>query len=300
MRKIKVIKLNDNTRRIVSVDNPKSHKINKIHKIDVPAPRVPIKQPKKVSNVANIKPIKINQARIVKPIKNKSINIVKDKKHDQKILNIKNCGVGKILVMVACGPSVSEIDITKLVNNDSIHIMVINKPIMKINPEYWAFCDNSQYVRNKDVFNSYGKLTITSSSVRAQKQNQIIIRPVHGEGIKRDLRDGYVIGRSSVYANIQVALWMNYDKIFIFGVDMCEVNGKLHHYGVNPDVSQAERIKRFGYEEYHYNIMSEKMPEDLRNKIYFCSSYNKRKFVDKFNKLDHKLAIEEILKNVQK
>lgn len=297
MRKIKVIKLDNNIKRIISLNNPNNNKVNKII---VPVRNTQIKAIKP-SPVNYRKPIKTNQVKILKPTPSRIVKTSNNNhKYDEKINNIKDCGVGKILIMLACGPSVNEIDITKLLNHDLIHIMVINKPIPSINPEYWAFCDNSQYTKNKDVFNSYGKLTITSSSVRASKINHIMIKPIHSEGIKRDLKEGYVIGRSSVYANIQVALWMNYDKIFIFGIDMCEVNGKLHHshYGINTDVSHDVRIKRFNDEEYHYNIMSEKMPEDLRKKIYFCSSYNTRKFVDKFNRLDHKVAVEEIIKNI--
>jgi hypothetical protein len=41
--------------------------------------------------------------------------------------------------------------------------------------------------------------------------------------------------------------------------------------------------------------MASKLPDSIRNKFYFCSSYNPWPFVNMFNKLDHKEAIDKIL-----
>jgi len=230
---------------------------------------------------------------------NKKIVRLKGPKRDVnygKIANLRNSGKDRILVMIACGPSVSENDFSPLKNVEPIDIMVINKPLESVwPPKYWAFCDNSQYKRNKDVFNQYGGTLINSNAVQGRKNNQIIVRAKATTGISRNLHDGYVIGRSSVYANIQTALWMNYDKIFIFGVDMCEVNGKMHHYGVNPDVEKNKRLERFKIEAENYKIMATKMPDQTREKIYFCSSYNPFDFTKKFNRMGHKEGFEYLL-----
>jgi len=219
--------------------------------------------------------------------------------YDRKINDLKDVGRGRILVMVACGPSINEIDIKKFDKVKNLDIMVINKPILEINPKYWAFCDHSQYHRNKDVWYSYGELTITSNNVRATKPNQVTIHAHQGKGIKRNLTEGYIIGRSSVYANMQTAIWMNYDKVYIFGVDMCEVDGKLHHYGVNPDVPEERRKERFQFEASHYDRMVQVLPDEIKEKIFFCSRYNPYKFVERFNKLDHVLALDIILKEAE-
>jgi hypothetical protein len=176
--------------------------------------------------------------------------------------------------------------------------MVINKPLKSVwPPKFWAFCDHSQYLRNKDIFHSYNGIIINSNGIKARKSNQIIVKAKHSTGVTKNIHEGYVIGRSSVHANIQVALWMNYEKIFIFGVDMCSVNGKLHHYGINPDVDQDKRKKKFEVEANYYNIMAQSLPEKTRKKIYFCSSYNNWPFVHKFNKLNHLAALKEVLKH---
>jgi hypothetical protein len=215
-----------------------------------------------------------------------------------RLMSLKNSGTGQILVMIACGPSANEVDFSPLKNGKNIRTMVINKPISYIWPtDYWAFCDQSQYERNKLEFESYNGLLINSIGVRARRSNQILIKAIQGQGFNIDITNGYYIGRSSVYANMQTALFMNFDKIFIFGIDMCAVNGKTHHYGngFNPDVDTEIRIQRFTYEANHYNHAATILSEEMRKKFYFCSSYNPFSFVEKFNKWDHKDAIQKIL-----
>jgi len=215
----------------------------------------------------------------------------------KKISGLRNIGKNRILVMIACGPSILEIDFKPLKKNDLIDIMVINKPVPSVwPPKFWAFCDHSQYERNRGQFKGFPNTIINSSAVRARHPNQVIIPAKHVTGVSRNLISGYVIGRSSVYANMQTALWMNYDKVFIFGVDMCAVNGKLHHYGTNPDVSENKRLERFKIEANNYLTMAKNLPDEIRKKFYFCSSYNPWSFTDKFNKWDHKKSIEKILK----
>lgn len=59
---------------------------------------------------------------------------------------------------------------------------------------------------------------------------------------------------------------------------------------VEPD----KRATRFKYEADHYSKMAVMMPEHLRKRFYFCSSYNEYPFVNEFNKLDHKKSVEFI------
>jgi hypothetical protein len=227
-------------------------------------------------------------------IRNKT-KIVKDANF-HKISDLRNCGLNRILVMIACGPSVSDIDFTPLIGDSNVDIMVINKPFKQVWPsKYWAFCDQSQYERNKDAFNKYNGTLINSSAVRATRPNQIRVTAKHGTGVSRNLTEGYVIGRSSVYANLQAAIWMNFNKIFVFGVDMCKVGDKLHHYGTNPDVPPSKRLERFKTEAQNYEIMAKALSDEIRSKIYFCSSHNPWKFVDKFNKWNHEDAVERII-----
>ena len=220
--------------------------------------------------------------------------------HITKIRALHNIGIGKVLIMVACGPSINEIDLTLLKGIPNIDIMSINKPDKRIWPTtYWAFCDLSQYNRNKDLWDSYDGMVVNSSSIKVAHKNQVLIKNRSGQGFSKDLTSGFFIGRSTTYANLQTALWMGY-TVFVFGIDMCAVNGKLHHYGVNPDVQEANRLERFKKEAEHYQFAGMTLPEHDRKKIYFCSSYNPWSFTKLFNHLDHKEAIPFILDFVQK
>jgi len=216
-----------------------------------------------------------------------------------KIEALKDIGTGRILVMIAAGPSVTEVDLTPLKQLEKVDMMCINKPYMPVWPtKYWAFCDHTQYNRNKEYWEGYKGIIINSPNVSARKSNQIIIRSKHGKGFSRNLIDGFYIGRSTTYANLQTAHYMNYDKIFIFGIDMTEVGGKLHHYGVNPDVDPNNRKQRFSAEADHYSHAAKLLPEEYRKRYYFCSSYNPWNFVKEFNHLDHKTAVDFIMKSI--
>lgn len=295
-------------KRIIPVVRQIDVKNNKIKRVLPTVPRIKphealnsnlkkqqiVRQP--VKTVQNNNPRLINY--VGKTTQKAVDNFTKDANYN-KLLSIRGVGKGNILVMIACGPSVNEVDFTPLKTAKNVKIMVINKPVDSIWPaDYWAFCDHSQYERNKLAFDNYNGIIINSVGVRARKHNQILIKAKQGRGFNADISTGYFIGRSSVYANMQTSLFMNFDKIFIFGIDMCAVGGKTHHYGdgSNPDVETKIRIQRFAYEAEHYMNAANIMSADDKKKFYFCSSYNPWPFVDKFNKLDHKIAIDEILK----
>jgi hypothetical protein len=215
---------------------------------------------------------------------------------DVRVQKLKDIGLGRILVMIAPGPSILEADLAKLKDHPYIDIMCINKPQTAVWPsKFWGFCDHTQYTRNEETWNNYEGMILNSPNVTARKANQVIIKTKQGKGFSKDLSTGYYIGRSSTYANMQAAYYMNYEIIYIFGLDMTEVNGKLHSYGVNPDVSPENRKSRFAAEAEHYLFAGQNLPEDIRKKFIICSSYNPYSFVDYFGRLDQKTAVDTIL-----
>lgn len=217
----------------------------------------------------------------------------------ERIKTIKDIGINRILIIIAAGPSVNEIDLTPLKDKEPIDLMCINKPYRSVWPtKFWAFCDHTQYIRNQEDWNTYQGLIINSPNVTIRKSspNQIVIKAKAGKGFSKDLTTGYHIGRSSTYANMQTAIYMNYSKIYIFGLDMCEVNGVLYHYGANPDVAPENRKPRFAAEAESYMWAAQNLPDEIKNRFIFCSNYNTWKFIDHFPKLDHIIAVSEILK----
>ena len=303
-------------KRIIPVVRQMGVQAVKIKRVQSPIPKVNIskqaqeialkasllqksRQVQPIRSVPQIKVVQHNSRSIkyINKLNTQSNSVIKDANYN-KILGMKGFGTGQILVMIACGPSANEVDFSPLKNVKNIKLMIINKPIDYIWPvDFWAFCDHSQYERNKQAFEGFSGMLINSTGVRSRKPNQLLIKAIQGKGFNRDITNGYYIGRSSVYANMQTALFMNFDKVFIFGIDMCAVDGKTHHYGngFNPDVAPDLRIQRFSFEADHYNNAANILPEDIRKKFYFCSSYNSWPFVEKFNKWDHKGAVKRIL-----
>lgn len=217
--------------------------------------------------------------------------------YKDSINKLRCIGNNRILVIIACGPSILSIDVNKLSNIDNVDIMCINKPDSRIWPsKYWLFCDQSQYSRNKELWDTYHGTIINASSVRIRHKQQVLIKSLSGRGFSRDIGKGFYIGRSSTYAAMQVALWMNYHTVYILGVDMCAVNGKLHYYGQNPDVTNESRVQRFDREAENYMYAGNSvLKSDERNRFIFCSSYNKYKFVDHFQRLHEKDVVSTIL-----
>jgi len=216
-----------------------------------------------------------------------------------KIKELRGKGKGKKLVIVANGPSISEIEnIHLLKNKENIDTLTINTPVEKLWPTtHWAFFDRSQIRRHKSRWDSYNGVIFNSSSIKEQKETSIQFKNIGGPGFSKDITKGIHIGRSSVYASMQIALWMEYDKIYILGCDMDPkgINGQLHFYGENPDVKPKIRASRFDAEAKAYEYAADRINKEDREKFVFCSDYNKWKFVEKYSKLAHKDCVRAIL-----
>jgi len=208
---------------------------------------------------------------------------------------LRNIGVNRILIIVGNGPSHKEAALDELLKYSYIDFMSVNRPDDRIWPtKHWIFCDNSQQRRHKPLWASYNGTLINSSAIKQIKPNSTLIKSLHGKGFSQNLIKGMYIGRSSVYAAIQVGVWMNYDHIYVFGCDMTAVGGKLYPWGTNPDVPDQSREKRFKHEAEHYAWMANNIPKPVRNTITFCTRYNTWPFIKSFEQLDHIAAISKI------
>lgn len=263
------------------------------------APRVPANQHIKA----------IAQARRPRPLKKRGplvryTSAEMTPQSRKALSNLKNIGKGKILIVIGNGPSLLETDLEKLTSSSRIHIMSINKPDNRVWPsKYWLFCDHTQFKRHQDLWQTYRGTIFNTTAIKQRRQNAIQIRNLGGQGFSKDLMNGFYLGRSSCFAAMQVALWMGYDHVYMFGVDMrsVRINGeiKTHYYGVNPDVQPKNREARFDQEARHYDHAAENLTEKERKRFTFCSSYLRYKFADRFNRMDHRKAADKILKKVK-
>lgn len=216
----------------------------------------------------------------------------------QKILKLRNVGRGRILVIMGNGPSLGTIDLSPVKANPIVDFFAINKPDMRVWPTtYWGFCDGSQFRSNEDLWNNYDGIIINSTSISKQKEKSLQVKNIGGTAFSQDAVEGICIGRSTVYAMMQMALWMNYDKIYVFGVDMnpAGLGGKLHFYGVNPHVKEDERKRRFKEEAKFYDHAAEVLSSEQRSRFYFCSEHNPWEFPDKFNRLSARDGVNALI-----
>lgn len=119
---------------------------------------------------------------------------------------LKDSGRGKILAIVANGPSVAELDLAPLAGHPKIDIMSINKPVASIWPTtFWLFCDLNQLNRHQQLWEEYDGIIINTRAIRAEKPNRIVLNKLERFGFSTDLTKGVHVGQSSTYVAMQVA-----------------------------------------------------------------------------------------------
>jgi hypothetical protein len=188
----------------------------------------------------------------------------------------------------------AELDKIKDFNN--VDIMCINKPDSRLWPtKFWLFADKSQYRRHTDLWESYRGITFNTPAVNVNRENGYHLKILNGKGFSLDLHNGVHIGRSSTYVALQVANYMRFDKVYVFGCDMSAVGGSLYPWGSNPDVKDDTRESRFKHEASHFAWAADNLPDDMRKRFIFCSEYNPWPFVHKFKSIPHQVAINEIV-----
>lgn len=267
--------------------------------VQQPSIRIIVPQPHRASPVVkttkhNIIPAKQPPQRQSNIIQHAPITSVEI----HRIQQLQHKGQGRSLVILGNGPSLAEIDVSQLQSLHKTDTMAINHADDRVWPTtYWAFCDISQYRRHADRMRSYAGTLINSTSVPPHGQTQVRIKNRVGYGFSEDLTQGYHIGRSTVYAAMQVAHWMAYERVYILGIDMNPAGheGKFWYYGQNPDVKPAQRGQRFQEEANNYQWAADHLDPQVRAKYWFCSAYNPWQFVKSFNHLDHRVSIQHIL-----
>lgn len=302
------IVVNPSSGKVQNISNIKVKHVNQINQTNQPIDTK--KKPVRLNNNTPPKPAKPANAAVSrycnraknKPTKVKFLTRDIDENSKAKIKQLKDIGRSRILVIVGNGPSINEIKLEEVKNLEGVDFLSINKPDSRLWPtKYWAFFDASQLRRHEELWNSYTGVMFNSTAIRKSKENSLQVKNLGGKGFSSDLMKGLHIGRSSVYAAMQIALWMNYNHVYIIGCDMDPngINGKLHFYGTNPDVNPDIRKDRFKKEAEYYDFAANALNAEERSRFTFCSSYNNWSFVNKFGKIDHKNFNDAIKHKIQ-
>jgi len=219
----------------------------------------------------------------------------------EKVKSLRGTAQGQYLVILGNGPSLREVDTHILAQYATIRLCTINMPDQRCWPTpYWAFYDRSQFHRHKELYHTFTGTIFNSTGIKEPNPNSIKFKHIPGLGYSRDITRGVYVGMSSVFATLQIAMFMGFSKIYVVGCDMSESvdPGQTHFYGVNPDVLPEERVKRFKKEANWYDRMVEALSPEEKQKIVFCSKgVNKWPFTSHFTTMRPDEAVEYIIKD---
>lgn len=291
------IKIIVNSQKVSELQNIKPQIEEQQQKIIYPTPGQTTNRKEIIQNSQQ----KLHEVKIKKPKAVRYIAEAPSPENTPKIFALRGKGKGRILAIIGNGPSINEIPLERLKYQENVDTLSINHPDPRLWPTtYWSFYDPSQLKRHKDLIDSYDGTMFNSTAIKMYKSKSIKFNNIHGMAFSKDLTKGLCIGKSSCYAAMQIALWMGYEKIFLFGVDMNAdgIDGNLHFYGTNPDVNPEVRKVRFKNEAEFFGHAAERLTPEERIMFYFCSSYNNWGFTTRFNHMDHKKSIDFISSTV--
>lgn len=204
----------------------------------------------------------------------------------ERVKQLQGIAQGQYLVILGNGPSLANIDTHILSQYPTVRLCTINVPDERCWPTpYWAFYDRSQYHRHKELYKTFQGTIFNSTGIKEPNHNSIKFKHIPGLGYSRDITRGVYVGMSSVFATLQIAMYMMFNRIYVIGCDMNEDvdSTQTHFYGVNPDVNPDERKKRFKKEANWYDRMTEMLTPEEKAKIVFCTKgVNKWPFMDHF------------------
>src|SRR5690606_4838447 len=83
-----------------------------------------------------------------------------------KIASIRNFGKNRALIIIANGPSITEIQLDRLKGQTNIDMLSINSPDKRVWPTtFWAFFDPTQLLRHKQIWDNYEGTIFNSTSI---------------------------------------------------------------------------------------------------------------------------------------
>lgn len=213
---------------------------------------------------------------------------------------LRGVGAGRTLVILGTGPSVNQAPIERLVDHPTIDLMSVNRPDERVHPtRYWAIGDPKPAIRYRARMLDYPgqALLSTATWLAGELPGAIYLNSLAGKGWSRELTKGYFIGKSTVYANLQTAMWMGYEHTYCFGVDMRPDAEQLWCYGDNPDAVPERRRAIMAQEASHYAWAAEHaLSPGERARIVFCSEgVNPWPFLQSFPRLKPETAVDTIL-----
>ena len=206
---------------------------------------------------------------------------------DRTIIKYRNWGIGKQLLILGNGPSLNRISVESVKSRGLTCMGVNNIKDDFWQPEFWSVNDTQKALELKKQIGNY-KGTIFSVLPKKTTLGEFIkLKNISTTQWSTDLSNGVVLGRSTVFLCLQVAFWMNFDKIFVAGIDMNpRESGNLHFYGTNTTIDPEKRKGRFINESVCYDNMIKSLSSTDLEKITLCvKGINPWPFASKLNNI---------------
>ena len=197
-----------------------------------------------------------------------------------KVLSLKDIGVGRKLIIIASGPSVKRVNLEIARELPNVDCMTVNRPDDRVWPtKFWTFNDSPIYSKYK-LYDNPKTQIISTQSVRLN--HAIILKHApDGFGFNYDITKGVVLNRSSTYAALQIAYYMNYDKVIVLGCDQgLDADGRLYHNRFDFEFGgQEKRVTKFDLEAKRF----EQLCQYDMSKFIFISDINTREWFKNLN-----------------
>ena len=160
----------------------------------------------------------------------------------QKIEDFKGVHQGKRLFILASGPSLADLDLSRL---DRRIVMGLNRSFFAYPKTHYHCCFDPR------IFKEYPELLKETRYLFTVEERPwgIPIRMLGSEDFSFDLTEGIYTGYTISYFALQVALYMGFKQVFYLGLDLRTKGGSTHFFGHdfhsrNHDTTEFPRMKR--------------------------------------------------------
>ena len=197
-----------------------------------------------------------------------------------QISDYHNLHLGKKLFILASGPSLGDLDLSRLKHRIT----------MGLNRSCLVFEQTSYHcVMDQRLFDEYGELLKKTRTLFTLEGRPfgLPMRLLGSEGFSDDLSEGVYSGYTVSYVALQLAVYMGFKEVFFLGLDMRHRQGKTHFFG-SDFRSESHEHTEFPKMIRMLNHAAETLAHhDI--KVYNCSLQSK---LECFEKLDFNEAIK--------
>lgn len=190
--------------------------------------------------------------------------------------------MGKKVFIVASGPSLTDFGFNKLKNKDTI---AVNHAVHSVpDPTYYITADSGVIRKSADNnFWKLGKDTVKIAVMgpehkRYSKVKDVlykfdkVIKPARFDGVIGFNYEDFATGKCTGFCALQLAVLLDYKRIYLLGIDLVAPEGKRHFYG-KAGIPDASRCLGTFYEHFVTGINILHKESDVR--VVSCSSISR-------------------------